>query len=90
MFVHGITGGRDTTWTHQDGTFWPRDLLAKSFPAARIMTFGYDADVARLLGPASNNTLRDHGRTLCNDLTMARVLKGWVIDTLHSYGLCPA
>ncbi len=37
------------------------------------MTFGYDADVARLLGVAANSTLRDHGRSLCTDLTLRRL-----------------
>jgi hypothetical protein len=45
--VHGLGGGSCKTWTHRDGTFWLHDLLPKDIINARIMTFGYDADVFR-------------------------------------------
>src|ERR1700743_344192 len=64
MFVHGLTGNRETTWTHSNGTFWPRDLLPQALPTARIMTFGYDANVVRLWNTASANGLHDHGQSL--------------------------
>jgi protein SERAC1 len=73
VFIHGLTGGREKTWTHEDGTFWPQDLLPNDFAKARILTFGYDADIVHIFGQASTNTLRDHGRTLCTDLTMLRL-----------------
>lgn len=73
VFIHGLTGGREKTWTHEDGTFWPQDLLPSDFAKARILIFGYDADIAHIFGQASINTLRDHGRTLCTDLTMLRL-----------------
>jgi hypothetical protein len=38
--------------------------LAKDIPTARIMTFGYDADVVKLWGMAGSNTLRNHGKNL--------------------------
>jgi hypothetical protein len=72
VFVHGLTGGLEKTWTHEDGTFWPRDLLAKDFPKARILTVGYDADVTHVFAQASTNTLRDHGKALCTDVAMLR------------------
>jgi len=68
VFVHGLTGNRETTWTHQNGTFWPRDLLRADIDTARIATWGYDADVVRALSNASSNTLRDHGKSLLIDL----------------------
>ena len=73
MFIHGLTGSREKTWTHEDGTFWPQNLLPNWFPKTRILTFGYGADIAHVFGRASTNTLRDHGRTLCTDLTMLRL-----------------
>jgi hypothetical protein len=73
VFVHGLTGGLKKTWTHEDGTFWPQDLLPNDFPKARIMTFGYDADITHVFGQVSTNTLRDHGKTLCTNLTMLRL-----------------
>ena len=36
------------------------------------MTFGYDADVLSITKTAGSNTLRDHGKTLANDLAMRR------------------
>ena len=64
VFVHGLMGNRDTTWTHANKVFWPREL-AKDIPiAARIMTFGYDADIIRLWGVAGSNKIRGHGKDL--------------------------
>lgn len=61
--MHGLTGNRDTTWTHKSGAFWPR-LLAEDIETARIMTFGYDADPVKLWGMAGGSNLRNHGKTL--------------------------
>ena len=52
--------------------FWPKDLLAKDLPNARILTFGYDADIIRGLNTAGSNTLRDHGKALAIDVAMRR------------------
>ncbi|PVH71701.1 hypothetical protein DL98DRAFT_520934 [Cadophora sp. DSE1049] len=85
VFVHGLTGNRDTTWTHPNGTFWP-SLLAQAHPTAKIMTFGYDADVVRLWGMAGSNKLRDHGKALAYavaDQTSPRIP---VIFIAHSLG----
>lgn len=64
VFVHGLTGNRETTWTHKNGVFWPEKHLAVDLKEARIMTFGYDADVVKFWGMAGSNTLRDHGKSL--------------------------
>lgn len=61
--MHGLTGNRDTTWTHKNGVFWPRQL-GEDLKTARIMTFGYDADVVKLWGMAGSNNLRNHGKNL--------------------------
>ena len=41
VFVHGLRGDRIKTWD-LDGVLWPRDLLPKDLPNARIMSYGYD------------------------------------------------
>lgn len=64
VFVHGLTGNRDRTWTHSNGTYWIGDLLPKDLPSARIMSFGYDADVVRFWTMAGSNRLHDHGKSL--------------------------
>ncbi|CZR60693.1 uncharacterized protein PAC_10589 [Phialocephala subalpina] len=71
VFVHGLTGNRDKTWTHSNGVFWPQEI-AEDIPTARIMTFGYDADVVKLWGIAGSNTLRNHGKNLAFDISDQR------------------
>lgn len=63
MFVHGLTGNRETIWTHENGAFWP-EQVAHDINTARIMTFGYDADVIKIWGMADGNNLRNHGKSL--------------------------
>ncbi|KLJ05394.1 hypothetical protein EMPG_11111 [Blastomyces silverae] len=43
---------------------WPRDLLAPDFHTARILTFGYDADVMKVWEPTSSNQILDNGKAL--------------------------
>ncbi|OWY43833.1 hypothetical protein AA0119_g7283 [Alternaria tenuissima] len=94
IFVHGLTGGRETTWTHKGKkqTLWPRDLLPEDIPRARIITFGYDADVASFgLSVAGSNRLRDHGNNLASDVATFREktdtpTKRPIIFVAHSLG----
>lgn len=58
----------------KDNTLWPRDLLPKKIPRARILTFGYDADVYHFWSkPASENTIKDHGNNLTASLVGLRL-----------------
>lgn len=69
VLLHGLTGRPDKTFLHKEtGIYWPFDLLSKTIPRGRIFTFGYDADVAKLLGPAGQNTIQEHASNLVNDL----------------------
>ncbi|KAL8642926.1 MAG: hypothetical protein Q9226_008450, partial [Calogaya cf. arnoldii] len=70
-FVHGLNGGNVSTWTKGE-VFWPYNLLAKNIPEARIITWGYDADVAHFLSPTSANRVKDHAKGLSNDLAGLR------------------
>ncbi|MCJ1398164.1 hypothetical protein MMC11_001361 [Xylographa trunciseda] len=73
IFVHGLTGNREVTWTHKtNGVFWPKDLLKRDVPTARILTFGYDADVVNFAKPAARNTVEDHATNLTKELMFAR------------------
>lgn len=82
VFVHGLTGNRETTWTHkQTKNFWPQTLLPQDLPNARIFTFGYDADIIGTLEAAGSSTLRDHGKSLANDLALRRMKSRSVGET---------
>ena len=54
------------------------NILSLDLPAARIMTFGYDADVVRVIDITSSNTIRDHGQTLATELARKRSIDGCV------------
>ncbi|KAJ6084383.1 hypothetical protein N7486_011183 [Penicillium sp. IBT 16267x] len=70
-FVHGLTGDRDKTWTAGGQTTpWPKILLPPKLNA-RVLTYGYDAYVARK-SVASSNRLINHAQNLLGDLTADR------------------
>jgi hypothetical protein len=58
------------------------------FPTARILTFGYDADVVKIWGPASSNQILDNGKTLAFALLDCRVDSPTrpIIFAAHSLG----
>ena len=55
-----------------EAVFWPRDLLPKAFPKARITTWGYDVQIGSMFSSKSNATIFHHAQTLLSDLTMLR------------------
>jgi hypothetical protein len=61
------------TWT-KDNVCWPRDLLSKeeTLSHARVLTFGYDADIVNVNGHASLNSLFDHSHNLLLELSQER------------------
>jgi hypothetical protein len=73
VFVHGLTGNRESTWTDKKtGVFWPWQLLKKDIANSRILTFGYDADIAHFWAAASQNCIRNHAINLTNALAQLR------------------
>ncbi|KAE8366417.1 Alpha/Beta hydrolase protein [Aspergillus caelatus] len=73
VFVHGLTGDRDATWTARDATEpWPKTLLPSILPTARILTFGYDADVADWKGLVSQSRVNNHAWNLLAALSAYR------------------
>lgn len=71
-FIHGLTGGRETTWTAEGQSEpWPKTLIPSELCRARILTYGYDAYVIRG-SVASTNRLIDHATNLLHDLTRNR------------------
>ena len=52
--------------------FWPRDLLPRVFPQARIITWGYGVQIEKMFTSASQATIFHHAQTLLSDLAMLR------------------
>ncbi|KAI1499718.1 hypothetical protein F5X99DRAFT_430347 [Biscogniauxia marginata] len=112
VFVHGLNGKPDKSWTYRDipseqktenpkksrlkalfkkktkhavsskdnpidkaGVFWPKDLLSQAdwCQTARILTYGYDSDVIKLVDTTNFTTITAHGETLLNGLARARI-----------------
>ncbi|RSL62874.1 hypothetical protein CEP54_005465 [Fusarium duplospermum] len=88
VFVHGLKGHRESTWTKY-GVFWPKSLLSVDIPKARIWSWGYDADIFHFWNQhAQDQQLRDHSRQLCSDLAGVRsqTPDRPLIFVLHSLG----
>jgi len=90
IFVHGLTGNRKNTWTHKgnDKIFWPGDLLPQELPSVRVMTYGYDADIAHFWAMASQNRIGEHAGNLVNAIARERIgsERRPIIFVTHSLG----
>jgi len=91
IFLHGLTGDREKTWTHQGNeTSWPQTLLPTKIPQARILTFGYDAYITHFQDIVSKNRIGDHAKTFLKELANKRHLDGTnerpIIFVAHSLG----
>lgn len=93
VLIHGLTGHPYNTW-YEDSrqVFWPEEYLSNDFPQARIMTFGYGAEVMarNLVGAVSQNRLRDHAQDLLNDLVDCRRTIDPVRSLFLSSNICHA
>ncbi len=52
--------------------FWPRDLLSQSIPNARIITYGYNADVSTFLSKSADNSIFNIAQDLVTRLEILR------------------
>ena len=92
VFIHGLTGGRDRTWSATDaGDPWPLLLLSEDLPNVRLITYGYDADVVHWTRPARQATIREHSKNLVQDLGNVRrtppaTVGRPIIFVVHSLG----
>ncbi len=84
VFIHGLTGDRDKTWTAEDASEpWPKTLLPSKFPTARILTFGYDAYVVDWRDVVSQNRIGNHAGNLLTALSSHRENDGTVGTQPH-------
>lgn len=76
--VHGLNGHPLKTWTtHETKRFWlgDSDLLPSNLKRARILTYGYNASVAALLGKTSSDRIMQHAQTLIAELVADREVR---------------
>lgn len=67
IFVHGLNGHPQNTWTaDRTKTFWLHDLLPNNVKRekARILTYGYNAVVYAFMGSASSERVHHHAQNL--------------------------
>jgi hypothetical protein len=73
VFIHGLTGNAYSTWLHKDTKIhWPRDLIKEDITDARVMTYGYDVDVALSWGQVAQDGISGYARDLLGQLTRKR------------------
>ncbi|KAJ6136842.1 hypothetical protein N7497_012094 [Penicillium chrysogenum] len=73
VFVHGLEGDREVTWTAKDATDpWSKTLLPGIFPAARILAFGYDPSVPKGQGVMPEDIVAKHAHDLLESLSSSR------------------
>jgi hypothetical protein len=85
VFVHGLGGDRMGSWLEpKSKTFWPRDLLVKDLPDARIMTYGYNFAIDQLLHARSHNLFNEQARDLLECLAQIREVSETVCQKLDS------
>jgi hypothetical protein len=71
VFVHGLHGHRTDSWSN-NGLCWSRDLLRDDIKNARVISWGFDADVTNFLAPSSQDGVFGHARNLLGDIAMER------------------
>jgi hypothetical protein len=73
IFVHGLTGDRERTWTAAEAANpWPQDLLPSRVANARVLTFGYDAYVTDWRSMVSQSRVANHAWNLLTALATYR------------------
>ncbi|KAI9710443.1 MAG: hypothetical protein M1812_007411 [Candelaria pacifica] len=95
--VHGLNGHPFKSWTTrgEEGSqqrCWlsDQDLLPRALKQARILTWGYNANVTALLGATSSDRILNHAQTLVAQLEADRSLENAsrrpVVFVCHSLG----
>lgn len=73
VFVHGLTGGQESTWTAKGAEeSWPKSLLPLELSNVRVWAYGYDAYVADWKSVVSTNRVENHAKNLLSALANRR------------------
>ncbi|KAI9757027.1 MAG: hypothetical protein M1835_000685 [Candelina submexicana] len=75
-----------TTHEADESVYWPRDLLPSAVPNARILTYGYDADVVGLFQARSKDSISQHAQTMLIDVEHEVRNGKPIIFVAHSLG----
>jgi hypothetical protein len=67
------------TWTTND-TLWPEEFLPKALPTARILTFGYDANILHFWSQPAENRIDDLSNSFFSHLRDNRTIADAVSD----------
>ncbi len=51
---------------------WPTTLLRRDIPDARVLAFGYDADVINFWNPAAQNRIGNHAENMLGAIARRR------------------
>ncbi|KAL9103258.1 MAG: hypothetical protein Q9163_001680 [Psora crenata] len=93
VFVHGLNGHPAKTWTaEKSGIFWPSQLLPPvlSEERARILVYGYDANVTSFTDGVSSDKIHNHAEHLIAELAANRRIRKAterpIIFVVHSLG----
>ncbi|KAL6709561.1 hypothetical protein ACN47E_001496 [Coniothyrium glycines] len=82
--IHGLNGDAYTTWQHENGVIWLRDLLPSSLPGCRVFTYGYPSE---LFWSNSVAKLSDYSRNLLSCLkNISEEKTRPIIFVCHSLG----
>ncbi|KAL8903338.1 MAG: hypothetical protein Q9207_003989 [Kuettlingeria erythrocarpa] len=93
VFVHGLNGDPHNTWTSEkSNVFWPGEILPPILEEekARVLVYGYDADVTSFTGGTSKDKIHNHAEQLVQVLQGNRRIRKAterpIIWVTHSLG----
>ncbi|KAF7593472.1 hypothetical protein BBP40_011478 [Aspergillus hancockii] len=90
--VHGLNGDAIKTWTDETSNIcWLKDLLPTHINNARVLTWGYNANINSLMGRStSSDRILQHAQTLIEELQSDRELENAaerpIMFVCHSLG----
>ncbi|WP_292717254.1 ABC-three component system protein [Mesorhizobium sp.] len=85
VFVHGLTGDYRETWTHKNGTFWPR-WLADDFSSLNVYSAGYDSSIFLNFLKGDGASLADRATMLLDRLLSRKAPNRPILFITHSLG----